>query len=59
MSGGCMEEIIKKVVNIYAGRILDTLTTQEEELVKLLEKGGYIIPNNPANGFVGNVAPAK
>jgi len=50
------KKICKKVTKIYAGRNWHKLSSEEQDLVKLLEKGGYIIPNNPANGFVGMVA---
>jgi len=50
------KEICKKVAKIYADRNWHELSSEEQDLVKLLEKGGYITPNNPANGFVGEVA---
>lgn len=46
-------EICKKVAEIYAGKDWHKLPPKEKELVKLLEKSGYIVPNKPANGFVG------
>lgn len=49
-------EISKKVAEIYAGEDWHKLSSKEKELVKLLEKGGYIIPNKPDNGFVGKIA---
>jgi hypothetical protein len=50
------KEICKKVAEIYAGKDWHKLSAKEKDLVKMLEKGGYIIPNTPANGFVGQVA---
>ncbi len=51
-----MERIIcEKVAMIYAGRDWHKLSTAERELVELLEKGGYITPKKPADGFVGKV----
>ena len=50
------KEISKKVAEIYTGKDWHKLSRKEEELVSLLEKGGYIIPNNPANGFVGRLS---
>ncbi len=51
------KEICKKVAEIYAGEDWHKLSPKEKELVRLLEKGGYIIPNKPANGFVDARAP--
>ncbi|MCR4322850.1 MAG: hypothetical protein NUV61_02070 [Candidatus Azambacteria bacterium] len=51
------KEICKKVAGIYAGKNWHhSLSIKERELVALLEKEGYIIPNIPANGFVGRAA---
>ncbi len=50
------KEIGKKVAEIYAGRDWHKLSSKELELVKLLEGAGHIIPNDPANGFVGKCA---
>lgn len=51
------EEICKKVAEIYAGKNWHhDLTAEEMRLVALLQKGGYIIPKIPANGFVGRAA---
>lgn len=50
------KEISVKTAEIYAGEDWHKLSPKEKELVKLLEKGGYIIPNYFVNGFVGKVA---
>lgn len=50
------KEICKRVAEIYAGRDWHKLSSEEKDLVKMLEKGGYVILNNPANGFVGKAA---
>jgi len=48
------KEICKKVAKIYASKNLHhDLSSEETVLVEMLEKGGYLIPNNPENGFVG------
>lgn len=49
-----MKEICKMVAKIYAGKNWHKLSSKEKNLICLLEKFGYIIPNNPTNGFVGN-----
>ena len=48
-------EICKIVAEIYAGKDWHKLSSKEQELVKMLEKSGYIIPNKPENGFVGKI----
>lgn len=48
-------EICKKVAKIYAGKDWHKLSTEERDLVELLEKYGHILPINPPNGFVGKV----
>ena len=50
------KQICKKVAEIYAGEDWNKMSPKEKELVKLLEKGGYIIPNKPDDGFVGKIA---
>ena len=50
------EEICKKVAGIYAGKDWHKLSVEEKELVALLEKSGYIISNDPADGFIGKAA---
>ncbi|KKP98929.1 MAG: hypothetical protein US71_C0001G0096 [Parcubacteria group bacterium GW2011_GWD2_38_12] len=50
------KEICKMVAEIYAGKDWHKISVKEEKLVALLEKGGYTIPNKPANGFVGKAA---
>lgn len=50
------EEICRKIAQIYSGKDWHKLTIDEEELVRLLEKAGYIIPNDPPDGFVGKTA---
>lgn len=51
------KEICKAVAGIYAGKNWHhELTGKERDLVRMLERCKYIIPNNPANGFVGKVA---
>lgn len=47
------EEVLKKVAKIYAGKDWHKLSANEKEVVKILEEGGYILPNSPADGFVG------
>ena len=48
------KRICKLVAKIYAGKNWHhELSSDEMGLVKMLEKSGYIVPNNPANGFVG------
>ncbi len=54
-----MEEIIEKVAEIYANKDWHKLSKKEEYMVALLEKYGYTIPNNPANGFVGLPSKTK
>ncbi len=51
-----MEEICRLVARIYAGKDWHKLTLNEERLGKMLEENGFIIPNNPENGFVGRAA---
>jgi len=41
---------------VFSSRDWHRLTSCEQEIVRRLEKGGYIIPNNPADGFVGAVS---
>jgi len=53
------KEICKRLALVYADRDWHKLTTQEELLVRLLEIGGYTLPNKPANGFVGRANPDK
>jgi len=50
------EEICKIAAEIYAGKDWHKLSKKEKDLVALLEEAGYIIPNNPVNGFVGKAA---
>ena len=50
------KEICKKVSEIYAGRNWHKLSPDEKALVEMLRRGGYIIPNDPPNGFVGKAA---
>ncbi len=50
------KEICKKVAMIYANKDWHKLSPDERGLVESLEKDGYIIPNNPANGFVGKAS---
>lgn len=47
------KDICKVVAGIYAGKNLHNLTKEESYLVRMLEVCRYIIPNKPANGFVG------
>lgn len=44
---------------IYKGRVILNLTSREKALVELLERGGYIVPNNPTNGLVGDFKPQR
>jgi hypothetical protein len=41
--------------SMYAGKDWHKLSPKEKELIKMLEKSGYIVSNNPANGFVGEL----
>lgn len=51
------KEICKKTAEVYANKNWHhDLSAKEMKLVALLEKGGYIMPNIPANGFVGRAA---
>ncbi|EKD89533.1 MAG: hypothetical protein ACD_33C00046G0014 [uncultured bacterium] len=38
---------------LYAGKDWHKLTRREELLCKLLEDAGYLVVNNPPNGFIG------
>ena len=49
-------EICKKVAEIYAGKDWHKLSSKERDLIVMLEKSGYLTPNNPPNGFVGKAA---
>lgn len=46
-------EICQRAAEVYAGRDLDKMSGRERDLVQLLEKNGYLIPNKPANGLAG------
>jgi hypothetical protein len=50
------QEICKKAAEVFSGKDWYKLTTAETVLVEMLVQGGYIIPNSPANGFVGKPA---
>ncbi len=50
------KEICEIVAHIYTGKDWHKLSSKEAYLVALLEKDGYIIPNNPPNGFVGKIS---
>lgn len=43
---------------VYEGKDLHKLSMKEHELIRLLEEVGLILPNLPANGFVGKFSPA-
>ena len=50
-------KIAEKAAEVFAGKDLHRLSLKESELVKLLEAAGLIVPNQPANGFVGTLKP--
>lgn len=56
MMNGIEKVICKTAAEIYAGKDWHRLLRKEVILVELLEEGGYIIPDKPANGFVGKAA---
>jgi len=47
------KRIIRLTATIYSGKDWHQLTQEERELVGLLQELGYIISNNPDDGFVG------
>jgi len=47
------KEICQRTAEIYAGRDLSRISGRERDLVQLLEKAGYLVPNKPANGLAG------
>lgn len=56
---GDADLISRKAAEACAGEDWHRMSEAETMLVKVLEEGGYIIPNNPANGFVGKAAHGK
>ena len=46
-------EICQRVAEIYAGRDLSKMSGRERDLVKLLEKNGYLEINKSVNDLVG------
>lgn len=50
-------QIAKAAARAFAGKNWHKLDSQETVLVTKLERGKYIIPNNPPNGFVGSLNP--
>lgn len=52
-------QIAKAAARVLTQNDWHTLNPRETALVTLLEQGGYIIPRNPPNGYVGMVNPEK
>lgn len=50
------EKIAQKAAEIIAGKDWHKLSNREHQLLEMLENEGYIIPNKPADGFVGKAA---
>jgi hypothetical protein len=46
-------QIAEHAAKSLQGKDWHKLSIRDRELVNLLEDGGYLIPNVPANGFVG------
>lgn len=53
------KEISKKAAEIYARKDWHKLSAEERDLVRMLERGRYILLNKPENGFVGKAAHAQ
>jgi hypothetical protein len=49
-------KICKKVAELFAEKDWHELSWKEREIVTELEQAGYLIRNNPTNGFVGKCA---
>lgn len=47
------ESICLELARLYSGRDWHALPFLQQKLVRDLEAIGYLIPNDPANGFVG------
>ena len=48
------EEIIcKKVAEFYQGKDWHQLSKKEQDIVNDLVQAGWLLENNPSNGFVG------
>ncbi len=54
-----LNHIAQLAAQIYAGQDWHALSKDEKELVELLENNSYLIPNQPANGFVGKMPVRK
>ena len=54
-----MKGLPSSLARNLAGRDWHRLTQFEKGLVELLEKEGYLIPNDPPNGFVGTASDKK
>ena len=54
MSRDLLINIAETAARAYARRDYHKLTNNDLELVRLLVQGGYIRPNNPFNGFIGD-----
>ena len=50
------EKIAKQAAKVMQHKDWHKLNYKEIQLCKLLEEAGYIIPNEPANGFIGRAA---
>ena len=50
------DKIAKQAALAMQNKDWHQLNYQEIQLCKLLEEAGYIIPNEPANGYIGKAA---
>lgn len=50
------EVICKKVAEHFAGKDWHKLSMKEREIVADLEQAGWLVRNEPPNGFVGKAA---
>jgi len=50
------EKIARRAAQAMQGKDWHKLNHPEKLLCKLLEETGYIIPNEPCNGFIGKAA---
>ncbi len=57
MENNHFTQLASLVAKVYAGKDWHALSLREREIVGILELTGYLVVNDPPNGFVGPAVP--